>query len=129
MPQVNVYGLKEHLNPIKSQLSEIIHESFIVALNYPAEKKCQRFFPMQADDFYYPTNASPRYTLVEIQMFEGRSVEVRKQILRLIMERVQQELDFAPEDFEVILNESPRCNWGIRGTPADELQLNYKVET
>jgi hypothetical protein len=26
------------------------------------------------------------------------------------------------------ITETPRHNWGIRGLPADELTLNYKVE-
>jgi len=29
---------------------------------------------------------------------------------------------------EITITETPRSNWGIRGLPADELELSYKVD-
>ena len=31
-------------------------------------------------------------------------------------------------DLEITILETPKHNWGIRGLPGDELQLNYKVK-
>ena len=33
------------------------------------------------------------------------------------------------QDLEIVILESPRGNWGIRGKVGDELQLAYRVET
>lgn len=128
MAQVKVYGLREHLEPIKASLSDVIHTCVVEALSYPPEKRFHRFFPLAAEDFYYPEDRSPGYTIVEISMFEGRSVEAKKRLLRLLFERARSELAMEPADLEVTITETPRHNWGIRGRPGDELLLGYDVE-
>ena len=35
MAQVKIYGIREHLNPIKTQLSEVIHSCVVDALEFP----------------------------------------------------------------------------------------------
>ncbi len=61
-------------------------------------------------------------------MFEGRSVETKKNLIRLLFGRTQRELDLAPADLEVTIMETPTHNWGFRGQPGDEIGLDYKVE-
>lgn len=53
---------------------------------------------------------------------------MKKGLLRLLFTRLETELNISPNDVEITIFETPRCNWGIRGLPGDELQLNYKVE-
>jgi len=36
-------------------------------------------------------------------------------------------LSIEPLDIEIILIETPKYNWAIRGVAGDELSLNYKV--
>jgi hypothetical protein len=83
MAQIKIYGLREQLDPIKARLSDVIHSCIVEALQYPPEKRAQRFFPLDAEDFYYPADRSPRYTIVEISMFEGRSIATKKTLIRL----------------------------------------------
>jgi phenylpyruvate tautomerase PptA (4-oxalocrotonate tautomerase family) len=128
MAQIKIYGIREQLNPIKAQLSDVIHACVVEALAYPQDKRCHRFFPLAAEDFYYPPGRSARYTIVEISMFEGRSVEAKKRLIRLLFERTQRELDLAPADLEITITETPRHNWGFRGQTGDEISLNYAVE-
>lgn len=128
MAQVKIYGVKEYLNPVKARLSDVIHACVVEALSFPPEKRAHRFFPLEAEDFYYPTGRTSRYTIVEISMFEGRSVEAKKDLIRLLFERAQRELDLTPSDLEVTITETPKHNWGFRGQPGDEIRLDYKVE-
>lgn len=128
MAQLKVYGLHSHLNPIKAKLSEVIHSCVVDALGLPPDKRFHRFFPMDDGDFIFPATRTERYTIIEISMFEGRSVETKKRLIRLLFERMERELGIAPGDVEVAITETPRCNWGIRGAPGDELGLEYKVE-
>jgi hypothetical protein len=37
-------------------------------------------------------------------------------------------LNILPNDIEITIFETPKHNWGIRGLPGDELNLNYKAE-
>jgi hypothetical protein len=127
MVQTKIYGLREHLDPIKSQLSDIIHACVVEALQYPADKRAHRFFPLDRSDFFYPDGRSDRYTIIEFSMIEGRSVEAKKQLMRLLFERVQP-LGISTQDLEMTIFETPKHNWGFRGLPGDEHQLNYKIE-
>jgi phenylpyruvate tautomerase PptA (4-oxalocrotonate tautomerase family) len=126
--QVKIYGLREHLDPMKSALSAVIHSCIVDALQFPPEKRAQRFFPMEPADFYYPVSASPRYTIIEISMFEGRTIDTRKNLIRLLFSRVGEKCDRKPNEIEVTITETPRHNWGFRGLPGDEVGLTYKVD-
>jgi 5-carboxymethyl-2-hydroxymuconate isomerase len=127
MSQVKIYGLRAHLDPIKQQLSDIIHSCVMDALQYPADKRAHRFFPLDANDFYYPNGRTERYIILEFSMFEGRSTEAKKQLIRLLFERIQS-LGVTTQDLEITIFETPKHNWGFRGLPGDEHELNYKVE-
>ena len=128
MPQVKVYGLREHLEPVKAALSDAIHSCIVEALQFPPEKRAHRFFHMEAGDFYFPASASEKYTIIEIHMFEGRSVETKKRLIRLLFERVCEQADRKRNEVEVSISEAPKHNWGFRGHPGDEVQLPYNVE-
>jgi phenylpyruvate tautomerase PptA (4-oxalocrotonate tautomerase family) len=84
--------------------------------------------PLDPSDFYYPAGRSERYTIIEISMFEGRSVAAKKRLILLLIERICQQFDLAPQDIEITIFETPRHNWGIRGATGDELNLNYRIE-
>ena len=127
MAQFKIYGLAEHLRPVRAQLSDAIHACAVEALELPAEKRFHRFFPLEAEDFVYPADRSQRYTIIEISMFAGRTAETRKQLVRLLFARLG-ELGIGSQDVEITISETPRENWGIRGVPADELALSYRVE-
>lgn len=128
MAQIKVYGQREQLNRVKAQLSDVIHSCVVEALQMPADKRFHRFFPLDAEDFYYPPDRTPRYTIIEVSMFEGRSVETKKQLIRLLIERIEGELGLGVNDIEIAIVETPRHNWGIRGAPGDEVGMNYKID-
>ncbi|MEM9149029.1 MAG: tautomerase family protein [Cyanobacteria bacterium P01_F01_bin.3] len=129
MVQVKITGCAQQLNPIKAQLSDIVHSCLQDAIGTPENKRFQRFFPLESEDFYYPSDHTTHYTIIEIVMFEGRSVPAKKKLTRLLFERINQQLNIAVEDIEIVMFELPKHNWGIRGIPGDELVLNYVVET
>ncbi|MCC3416628.1 MAG: tautomerase family protein [Microcoleus sp. PH2017_07_MST_O_A] len=127
MVQVKISGLREHLHPIKPQLSDVINSCVVDALQYPPDKRSHRFFLFDFSDFFYPTGRTERYTIIEVSMIEGRSVEMKKQLMRLLFERLQP-FGISTQDLEITIFENPKHNWGFRGLPGDEHQLNYKIE-
>jgi phenylpyruvate tautomerase PptA (4-oxalocrotonate tautomerase family) len=128
MAQIKIFGLREQLDSIKPQLSDVIHSCVMEALQYPIDKRAHRFFPMDRSDFYSPAGRTDRYTIIEISMFEGRSVDAKKRLIRLLFERAQAVCGISPQDLEITIFETPKHNWGFRGLPGDEHQLNYKIE-
>ncbi|MDZ8023309.1 MAG: tautomerase family protein [Nostoc sp. SerVER01] len=128
MAQIKVYGLADKLNPIKTELSNIIHACVIEILQLTPDKRFHRFFPLDESDFYYPPDRSNNYLIIEISMFEGRSVETKKQLINHLIQNIHEKLNISFTDIEITIFETPKYNWGIRGLPGDELILNYKVE-
>jgi phenylpyruvate tautomerase PptA (4-oxalocrotonate tautomerase family) len=112
---------------VKHALSDAIHSCVVDAFQFPIDKRAHRFFPMEPENFYYPASASPRYTIIEISLFEGRAIETKKNLIRLLFSRVGEQCDRKPNEIEVTLTETPRHNWGFRGLPGDEVGLPYKV--
>jgi hypothetical protein len=48
--QIKVYGVKEHLDPVKARLSDVIHSCVVDALSFPRDKRAHRFFPLEAEE-------------------------------------------------------------------------------
>jgi len=128
MAQIKVYGIDMHLNPIKEQLSDVIHSCVVEALEFPKDKRFHRFFPMREDDMFYPTNRSRAYTIIEIMMIEGRTKETKKKLIALLFEHIRKELGIQAVDIEILIQEAPAYHFGFRGMSGDEMLLDYKVE-
>ncbi len=71
---IRVYGIRERLDPVKGQLSNVINTCMVDALSFPENKRAHRFIPLNSDDFYYPEGRTDRYTIIEINRMEGRTV-------------------------------------------------------
>lgn len=127
MAQIKIFGLQSSLEPIRKTLSDAIHRAVIEALSYPPEKRFHRFIGLSKDEFFYPPDRSDRYLILEISLFEGRSVQAKKALIHALYRHISEATGIAPQDVEITLFETPRHNWGIRGMPGDELSLNYKV--
>ncbi len=128
MVQVKIYGLKMPLMAHSDLLSAAIHHAIVEALVYSPEKKFQRLIGLEKSEFIYPADRSENYTIIEISMFEGRSIETKKSLIRLLFAKIEREVGIKPQDVEITIYETPKQNWGIRGLCGDELALGYKVE-
>lgn len=112
---------------MKSMLSEAIHSCVVDAFQMPLDKKFHRFFPLDCEDFYYASGRTSAYTIIEVSIFEGRSVEAKKKLIRLLFQRIEETFHISPQDVEITIIETPKSNWGIRGIPGDEIEMNYRV--
>ncbi len=127
MSQIKIYGLRKHLDPIKKLLSDVIHSCVMDALQFPADKRAHRFIALEQDDMFMPSGRTDAYTIIEITMIEGRSVDAKKKLIRLLFERIKNQLNIETMDVEICIYESPACNWGFRGMHGDEIKLNYNI--
>ena len=128
MAQIKIYGIKEKLSPIQQLLSDTIHQCIMDALGMPKDKRAHRFFPLEQDDFFMPSGRSDAYTIIEISMIEGRTVETKKKLIRFLFDRIRDQVSIAHQDIEICIYESPASNWGFRGLHGDEVTLNYKID-
>ena len=128
MSQIKIFGLRSHLGPIIPQLSDVLHSCVVDALQYPPDKRAHRFFQLEKSEFFYPAGRTDKYTIIEMSMFEGRTVETKRKLIRLVFQRFGERLNLSPADGEITVFETPKHNWGFRGRGGDEHELNYKVE-
>lgn len=128
MPQIIIYSHRSNLAGRKKSISDTLHACVTAVLGLPADKRFHRFIAMEDEDFVHPPDRSSRYTIIEISMFEGRTKETKKELIRHIFRRFEEEQGITPQDVEITICETPKENWGIRGKPGDELALSYKVE-
>ncbi len=128
MAQIKVFGIKEKLNPIKTELSQVIYECVMEALHFPKEKRIHRFFPMEKDNLLYPKDRTTAYTIIEISMMAGRTKETKKRLIRLLFDKIQEEIGIKHQDLEISMQESPTYNWGFRSLHGDEVQLDYALD-
>lgn len=125
---IRIYGIKDNLNPIKRKLSDVINQCMVEALSFPDNKRAHRFFPMEKEDYFYPQGRTDAYTVIEISMLEGRTVEAKKSLIHLLFQQIESELGVSPVDVEITIFEAPASNWGFRGVTGDEAKLSYNVK-
>ena len=128
MAQIKIYGLRSTFDSHRTAISKAIHQSVMSALKYPQEKKFHRYIALDSEDFIYPDDRSENYIIIEISMFEGRSVDAKKSLIRQLFSNIEADVGISPQDVEITIFETPKQSWGIRGMPGDELVLGYKVE-
>lgn len=122
-----IYGIKEQLNPIKVQLSEAIHKCMQSVLGMPEDKRAQRFIPLDKENFYYPGGRSDAYTVIEINMMQGRHKDTQKALIKSLFLEIESAVGILPIDIEITIKEQPPHCWGFRGITGDEAALNYAV--
>ncbi|MCB9149036.1 MAG: tautomerase family protein [Caldilineaceae bacterium] len=127
MAQVKIYGVREKLAPMRQQLSDVIHGCVVEALHFPVNKRAHRFIGLAHEDFFMPEGRTDAYIILEIMMITGRTVETKKKLIRLLFDRIQDEVGIAHQDIEICILESPAANWGFRGMHGDEVKLDYKI--
>ncbi len=123
-----VYGIKERLNPIKAELSDVFHACMMSVLGMPEDKRAHRFVPMEREDFYFPGGRSDAYTVIEINMMVGRQPDTQKRLIKELFQQIETQLGIAPVDVEITIQEQQPYQWGFRGMTGDEANdLKYKV--
>jgi 4-oxalocrotonate tautomerase family enzyme len=71
----------------------------------------------------------PYEILINITMFEGRTKETKKVLYQAIVNTLYENLNIDKLTIFIVINESPRENWGVRGgIPSDEIKLDFEVK-
>jgi len=109
-------------------LIEAVYAALREAFRTPEGDRQIRYTELPPERFYASAGTTENYTLVELTVLPGRSLEAKRTLYASIVRRFG-ELGIAPSDVLIVLNEPPLENWGIRGgLPASEVELGFSLD-
>jgi phenylpyruvate tautomerase PptA (4-oxalocrotonate tautomerase family) len=107
------------INAVQRALQEV--------LRLPEWDKTLRLIEHKPTHFAVPPGKGARYTLVEITLFAGRSMEAKRALYQAIVRNLEA-VGVPSVDIKITLIEVPLENWGIRGGyPGSEVDLGFAV--
>lgn len=127
MPKVIIDILEGRSEEHKKALLDAVHHALVEALKIPDDDRIQILNEHKRTHFELPPDKSELYTSIEIKMFAGRSLEAKRTLYRSLATNLNK-LGIEPHDFMVILHETAMENWGIRGLPASEINIGFKID-
>ena len=106
---------------------DAVYQAQVEALQLPASDRQLRYIEHLQEHFQVPAEKTENYTLVQIDLFSGRSLDAKRKLYRLIVEKLGL-LGIGAADVFIVLREIPLENWGIQGgKPASEVHLGFEV--
>jgi phenylpyruvate tautomerase PptA (4-oxalocrotonate tautomerase family) len=114
----------------KRGMVDAVRAALSEALQAPDDDPAVRLTEYSRDQFSlpYPDRHSEHYTLVEITIFAGRSMDAKRRLYDSIVQRLAI-FDVPANDVLIVLHEPTLANWGLDGgTPANEVDVGFKID-
>ena len=128
MPNVTIEVRRPYVASQEEAIIAAVHAALMEGLKTPEWDRTIRLVAHEPHRFAIPPGCSDSYTLVDIDLFSGRSMEAKRRLYRALVRNLG-ELGIPPRDVKILLRESGAENWGIRGgVPASEVDLGFKVD-
>jgi phenylpyruvate tautomerase PptA (4-oxalocrotonate tautomerase family) len=128
MPLVKLETRKGLSRETKRAMLGAVHEALMAAFKIPDHDRAQRFVEHDPEDFEIPPGKGERFTILEITVFPGRSLDAKRTLYRDICSRFA-ELGTPAADIFIVLHEVPLDNWGMRGgKPGSEIDFGFKLD-
>ncbi|MEZ4710961.1 MAG: tautomerase family protein [Caldilineaceae bacterium] len=108
-------------------MSDVIHGCVVEALQFPQNKRAHRFIGLERADFFWPDGRTDAYTILEITMIAGRTVETKKRLIRLLFDRIRDEVGITHQDIEICILERPSDQSGLPRHAWRSVKLDYKI--
>lgn len=128
MPSVLISMRKQRPLEQRFAIVEAIQVAMVETIKIPPDDRCLRLRTFDPADFIVGPPFGEDFTLVEITLFSGRSIDAKRELYRAIVTKLGY-CGIPAKDVRIILHEVPPENWGLRGgIPGSELDLGFKVE-
>jgi phenylpyruvate tautomerase PptA (4-oxalocrotonate tautomerase family) len=128
MPNVTIEVRRQYAPDEEGQIIAAVHAALMEGLKTPEWDRTIRLITYEPHRFAVPPGRGDRYTLVDIDLFTGRSLEAKRALYQALVRNLGK-LGIPADHIKVLLRESSAENWGIRGgVPASEVDLGFKVD-
>lgn len=128
MPLVKIECRRGSSTAVKKQLLDGVHDALVACFKIPDSDRHQRFIEHAPEDFEIPPGKGERFTIVELMVFPGRSLDAKRALYREIVARFGA-AGIPATDVFIVLHEVPLDNWGLRGgIPGSEVKLGFELK-
>lgn len=104
-----------------------VQRALVEGIRIPEGDRFVRILEYPAHAFAAAPGRGDNFTIVEISMFAGRSLEAKRRLYAALA-REFAVFGVPASDLKVIVHDVPRENWGLRGQSAADIELGFKVE-
>lgn len=115
MPLVKVEMRKGKSAAYKKALLDAIHQALVDIFKTPEDNRIQRLYELEAANFKIAADKTEDFLLIELTVFEGRNLATKSILYKAIVDNLEHALGIKRTDILIVLNETPRENWGVRG--------------
>lgn len=129
MPIVKIEMRAGKTAQYKKAVLDCIHGALVDAFKIPDYDRNQKIYELMPENMEVPGNKTDDYMLIEITVFQGRSLEAKRNLYKRIVDELATHVNIKGDGVTIILHEVPLENWGIRvGLPASEVDIEFKIK-
>lgn len=127
MPIATIEVKKQYDRQRELQIIDAVHSTMMQGLKNPEWDRNVRLIVHEPHRFLGPPNKDERYTLVQVDLFEGRSLDAKRQFYQALVAKLEV-LGIPRDHVKVVLRETPRDNVSMQdGLAASEIDLGFDV--
>jgi phenylpyruvate tautomerase PptA (4-oxalocrotonate tautomerase family) len=127
MPSTRIETRAGWINGRQAELLEAVQRALVEGIRIPESDRCVRLHELPPEAILGRPDRSERYTIIEISMFKGRSIDAKRR-LHAALARELAAFDVEARDVKVLIHETERENWSVGGVALSDVELGFKVE-
>lgn len=127
MPSTRVETQAGWLDGRHAEFIAAIQRALVEGIRIPEQDRDIRVLEYPAHAFAPPAGRGPNYSVIEIAMFTGRTIDAKRRLYASLVRELAA-FDIAPSDLKFVVHDVPRENWGLGGKAATDIELGFKVD-
>lgn len=127
MPATRIDTRRGWIGERRLAVIEAVQRALQHSLKIPDDDRCISLAEHDADAMIVPPGKGPAYSVIEIKLFSGRSIEAKRRLYAAMTDELSA-LGVPKHDIKIILVEIDPVNWGLRGLPASDIDLGFKID-
>lgn len=125
-PLVKIEIIEGKSSEYKNAILGGVHQAVVKTLGIPDSELIQRLYELPFNNFEYPPDKTINTTIIEITMFKGRTLKIKRELYQAIVNNLEKNPGINGQDIMIVLLEPPLENWGVRGgKPASEVDFDF----
>ena len=127
MPAATIEVRRRYTTEQEIAIIDAVHAAMVEGLKVPEWDKTLRLVVHEPHRFTSDPRKDERFTLISIDLFAGRSLGAKRALYAAIVRNLAA-FDIPVDHVKVLLREIPTEDWGLRGKPASEIELEFEIK-